>query len=149
MADDYLQTQYFTEEIEQQIRDLTQNPENTGLLRTALYYWVQTKVQGQLYEVLPENFFSDLDEKIGAGDITQEEASADILSAYEMAVGKSISTFAQVAVKQTISEMKEFLDQGKTQISKLQNLDEQKRQEFIELVNQGNYQTAEKLISEQ
>lgn len=126
--------------------DIGFKKEETEPILLGIFTLLQVHIDNEISEHVTQADQELIKETFPADDYVRISIAYDEI--YKGRTGKSLQEFSQNKLNELIQQTVEFLTQQKEYIAKLSKFDEETSKKFIELVNQENYEEAEKMLKE-
>jgi len=136
----------FAKSIDLQLTDLNATEEQKAMFKTALIFYLQARIDNHLQDVLPTEFFEGLDNLLETGEIEETDVIGAVMLAYEAAQGFPLTEYAANLIVSILPEFKKIFKQNEVSIEKILELSDTDQQQFISLMDKGDYSQAKLLL---
>jgi hypothetical protein len=139
--------QELTEGIDRELADVAVTPEQVQYMRLGALLYIQSQVDEQLEEVIPDGLFEELDKMLDAQQITEEEIPPIVDYIYKLSTGNSLLGYAREELLKFLPYLKEQQRDLQTATRKALDLPEEQQQQFISLMEQDKFAEAQALLA--
>jgi len=140
--------QMLADGIDKELEDVEADEEQKALIKSALHFYVQSRLDNHLQDVIPDEFFANLNEMLQAKEIEMEEILGVTMYVYEVAMGLPLIDYVRKLARETLPEIKKIFLQGRELYKTLLNLPSQFKSELFALIASEKFEEADELYQD-